>query len=133
VTRVLWFCLAIALPAACSSRDQSLGETRSADPDPHSTADPDPKLEPEPDPPEPEPKPEPTPYPCEVSQRSTFCLPLTETCRGRIITSIGFECGPDQQCCEATVGCPQTGCGGSNGGPVLAPGGASNAGAGGAE
>jgi hypothetical protein len=123
-----WRTLAVAVTCvvACSSRDQTLGETRRP-PGPG----PDPSVKPVPDPtPTPQPEPEPDPA-CQDPQKHVrvgMCVSLG-TCFGRPINLAGYECPVGQTCCEAPVGCPQTGCGGSGSSSGTGAGGETAAGA----
>ena len=111
--------LALVLSSACSSSDQSLGETR-AQPNP----DPGPDVDPDP------PDPDPVVQPCENMLlhmgRTGACRPATE-CPFDQLTAPGYECAGGLACCDMTVGCRQGGCGGTSNGPVLPPGGESGA------
>lgn len=116
-----------ALAIACSSRDQTLGETRRA-PSPA----PDPSLNPVPVPdPTPSPRPEPSNPACEDAQKHArvgICVNVG-TCFGRPITLAGYDCPAGQTCCENPVGCSQSGCGGSGTGSVIGASGDTSAGA----
>ena len=121
--RAAWLVL-LSFAVSCSSRDQSLGETRPSprpiievDPDPNPDPDPDPNPDPDPDPnpdPNPDPDPDPTPSipPCEDSSkhlRTGFCVASAE-CDVPPITTAGYECEGDAVCCHEGVGCGQDGC-----------------------
>jgi hypothetical protein len=129
MSRATWLFL-LALAAACSSRDQSVGETRRPpDPiivvDPQPSPTPDPNLNPDPDPnpnPNPDPDPDPTPStpPCEdlsKHARTGVCVQIG-SCRGSVLTGAGYECAGDALCCDDRVGCGTLGCptGGGSGG-----------------
>ena len=118
----------LGLATACSSRDQSLGETRQSPrpiivPDPAPNPDPDPTPDPSPNPdpnptPDPNPNPDPTPTvpPCEDSSKHVHlghCVPMGQ-CRAPI-TRVGYECEGDAVCCDDGVGCSLGECGGSGG------------------
>jgi hypothetical protein len=137
--RGIWLVL-VACGASCSSRDQSLGETRPSpqptivpDPGPNPTPDPNPDPAPNPDPnPSPNPDPTPTVAPCEDTSKHAkigHCTPLSQ-CRGPSITRVGYECEGDSVCCDDLVGCSAPGCGGS-GGNAMSQGGDASAGVGG--
>lgn len=104
---LLPFALSFALASACSSADQSLGETRRP---------PIPDL----DPPPPEPTPVAMLSPCEdgaLHARIGSCWPVVEACDGPEILLPGYECKAGTHCCAVRpVGCPQAGCGGLNAG-----------------
>jgi len=133
MTRASWL-IPLAFAAACSSRDQSLGETRPTPhpvvidptPTPNPNPNPDPNPNPNPDPnPTPNPNPTPTTPPCEDHSqhaRTGTCMPASE-CRGRVLTSAGYECNGVGACCDDTVGgCPPPNtCG--QGGSAMSPGG----------
>lgn len=101
-----------SLLVACSSHDQTLGETRRA---PSPSAAPTPSLKPAPQPvPDPAPDPQPVGATCEDSSlhvRTGHCV-AAGTCFGDTITLAGYECPGGQICCDYRVGCPSTGCGG---------------------
>jgi hypothetical protein len=115
---LVWFAV------SCSSRDQSLGETR---PSPQPIID----VEPQPDPdPDPDPNPDPTPSipPCEDSSkhaRTGACVARAE-CPRPPITDAGYECAGDAVCCDPGVGCGTDGC--ATGGSAPTQGGAGAAG-----
>ncbi len=124
--------LSVLIAVACSTRDQTLGETRPS-PDPmRPDIDPDPPEPdpPEPDPPEPDPGPGPEPMvpPCEDETRHAntgTCRPIEEGCPSGVITRAGYECAEGLHCCEEPlVGCGLGQCGGADSGPALPPGGA---------
>jgi hypothetical protein len=117
----------LGLLAACSSRDQSLGETRSPSPAPTPQPQPGPIPQPQPDPnpdpapdpqptpdPQPQPDPNPTPSvpPCEdrtLHPHIGACLPIAACPHS--ITYAGYECVGDAVCCDQGVGCGMAGCG----------------------
>src|SRR5438552_19051136 len=91
-----WRILAVVatLTVACSSRDQTLGETRRA---PSPSPVPTPSLQPAPAP-LPEPPPQPNNSACEDAQRHArvgHCVDVG-TCFGQPITSAGYECPAGQ-------------------------------------
>lgn len=98
----LWLTLAIV--ASCSSRDESLGQTR---PSPQPIID----VEPQP---APDPEPAPEAPPCEYSpnrQRNGECT-LPADCHHRVIDRPGYECDGGRVCCDiAPVGCTAECCG----------------------
>lgn len=95
----------LALPfvfaLACSSRDQSLGQTIHTQP----------IIDPDPDPdPDPNPNPSPVP-PCEDTSLhaaetscEASCLPT------RTVVGSGYECPAGFSCCDNSVGCGASGC-----------------------
>ena len=125
MTRATWL-IPLAFAAACSSRDQSLGDTRpTPDPviiDPNPTPNPNPNPNPDPNP---NPNPTPTTPPCEDRSqhvRIGICTPASE-CRGNVHTAAGYECNGAGVCCDNAVGAcsPATPC--DQGGSAMSSGG----------
>jgi hypothetical protein len=100
MTRASWLST-LALAVACSSRDETLGETRQT---------PDPIVLPEPGP---EPAPDPNPQPCEDTSKRLppgKCVPMGK-CLGHVLTVAGYECESGSVCCDTAPGCGRNGCG----------------------
>jgi hypothetical protein len=55
--------------------------------------------------------------PCEDHTKHAFpgrCLPLGSCVNGTVLTGSGYECAPNELCCDDPPGCGQSGCGNPN-------------------